>query len=182
MVLPKTKFTAVLSTFVVCICFWLLLTWSLDIQELAAGAIVSLAVALFSARFFIHENAGWFFNPLKLFTLIYYIIVPFMVELFKANWDVAKRCFKGCKDVHPGIVRVPSELKGDYERAMLGNCITLTPGTISIDIAEDEDKNSWYYIHCIDVSGFDLSDENGRAEAGKSIKGKMEGWIRRIWE
>lgn len=180
--MQKTRFPAVISTFLVCFGFWILLTWSFEIQELAAGAVVSLAVALFCARFFVHEKSFWLFNPAKFFSLLFYVLCVFPCELVKANWDVAKRCFKGCRDVHPGIVRVPSELKGDYERAMLGNCITLTPGTISIDIAEDEDKNSWYYIHCIDVSGFDLSDENGRAEAGKSIKGRMEGWIRRIWE
>ena len=52
----KTTFAGVVSTFVVCYVFWILLTWSLDSQELIYGAVVSLAVALFSSRFFIHEK------------------------------------------------------------------------------------------------------------------------------
>ena len=50
------------STFIYCFIFWLLLTWSLDAQELIAGAVVSLAAALFSARFFIHNKAFWIFR------------------------------------------------------------------------------------------------------------------------
>ena len=46
-----------LSTFILCYAFWVLLTWSFEVQELAAGAVVSLAAALFASRFFIHEKA-----------------------------------------------------------------------------------------------------------------------------
>ena len=56
----KTKLSAVIATFLVCFAFWLLLTWSVKPQELIVGAVVSLAAALFSARFFIHEKrSGW---------------------------------------------------------------------------------------------------------------------------
>ena len=98
----KTTFPAVLATFVVCFLFWVLLTWSFTVQELAAGAVVSLAVALFSARFFIHEKAGWFFNPLRFLKLLGYWIFLFPVELVKANVDMARRCFTGCTDINPG--------------------------------------------------------------------------------
>ena len=94
--MQKTRFPAVISTFIVCYAFWILLTWNFSAQELAAGAIVSLAVALFSARFFVHEHAFHFFNPVHFFSLLAYIPV-FMWELLKANWDVAKRCFGDCK-------------------------------------------------------------------------------------
>ena len=171
--MPKTNFHAVVSTFILCFCFWLLLTWSLDTQELIAGAIVSLVAALFCARFFIHDKAFWFFRPARLGALIAYIFV-FLWELIKANVDVAKRCFSGCTDVNPGIVKVPVDLKQDYAQAMLANSITLTPGTITMDIAEQEGK-TYYYIHWIDVSELD------RDKAGEIIKGRMEKWVRRIW-
>ena len=156
--MPKTKFPAVLSTFLLCFCFWLLLTWSFETQELAAGAVVSLAAALLSARFFIHEKAFWLFNPAKFGALFAYVFV-----------------FLGCTDVNPGIVKVPVDLKGDYARAMLANSITLTPGTITMDIAEQDGK-TYYYIHWIDVA------ETDREKAGEIIKGRMEKWVRRIWQ
>ena len=99
----------------------------------------------------------------------------FLGELIKANLDMARRCFGGCKDVNPGIVKVPVDLPDGYAQAMLANSITLTPGTITMDIAE-EDGKSYFYIHWIDVA------ETDREKAGEVIKGRMEKWIGRIWK
>ena len=172
--MQKTRFPAVISTFIICFGFWVLLTWSFEMQELIGGAIVSLAVALFSARFFIHEKAFWLFNPVKLFWLIAYVPV-FLVELIKANVDVAKRCFGGCKNVNPGIVKVPVDLKSDYGESMLANSITLTPGTITLDIAE-QDGQDYYYVHWIDVQ------ETDGKKAGDAIKGTLEKGVRRVFK
>ncbi len=173
--MQKTSFPAVLATFIVSYAFWILLTWSFSSQELIVGAVVSLIVALFSARFFIHEKAFWFFNPLKILTALFFWLGVFMVELFKANWDMAKRCFGGCKNVNPGIVKVPVDLKTDYAQAALANAITLTPGTITMEITE-EDGQTYYYVHWIDVQ-----KPSGK-EAGDAIKGTLEKWLRRVWE
>ena len=173
--MQKTRFPAVISTFIVCFAFWVLLTWSFEVQELAAGAVVSLAVALFSSRFFVHEKAFWFFNPVKLVNLLVYVLFIFPVELIKANWDVAKRCLGGCKNVNPGIVKVPVDLSSDYGQAMLANSITLTPGTITMDIAEEEGQ-TYYYIHWIDVTA-----PSGK-EAGDAIKGTLEKGVGRIFK
>ena len=173
--MQKTRFPAVLATFFLCLGFWILLTWSFHPQELAAGAVVSLAVALFSARFFIHEKAFWLLNPVKFFSLLYYVIIIFPVELVKANVDMAKRCFGGCKNVNPGIVKVPVELQSEYGQSMLANSITLTPGTITMDIAEEDGKTN-YYIHWIDVTA-----PSGK-EAGDAIKGKLEKGVGRVFK
>lgn len=173
--MQKTTVPAVISTFIVSYAFWILLSWSFSTQELAVGAVVSLAVALFSARFFIHEKAFWLFNPLRFFTAIFYWLGVFMVELVKANVDVAKRCFGGCKNVNPGIVKVPVNLRSDYAQAALANSITLTPGTITLDISEEEGQ-TYYYIHWIDVT------MPGGEEAGDAIKGTLEKWVGRIWQ
>lgn len=171
--MQKTTFPAVLATFVVSYGFWILLTWSFAGQELITGAVVSLAVALFSARFFIHDKAARLIKPKNLGSLIVYVFV-FLWELIKANVDMAKRCFGGCRNVNPGVIKVPVDLNGDYAEAMLANSITLTPGTITLDIAE-QDGQTYYYIHWIDVT------ETDGKKAGDIIKGRMENWIRRIW-
>lgn len=194
--MQKTKFSAVVSTFVLCYGFWILLTWSFDPQELIGGAIVSFFVALFSSRIFIHEKAFWLFNPAKLFALIAYVFV-FLDELWKANCDVARRCYGGCKDIYPGIVKIPTKLKSLYGESMLANSITLTPGTITLDIAdENATGDTYFYVHCIDVTEYEqkelvYDDHTGKEKtltysvgdkASEGIKGRMERWIRRIWE
>ena len=173
--MQKTRFPAVLATFLVCFAFWLLLTWSFATQELIVGAVVSLAAALFSARFFIHEKAFWLANPAKLFSGLFYWLCIFPVELIKANVDMAKRCFGGCKAINPGIVKVPVGLKSEYGQAALANSITLTPGTITMETAEEDGQNV-FYIHWIDVTA-----PSGK-EAGDAIKGTLEKGVRRIWE
>lgn len=173
--MQKTTFPAVISTFIISYAFWILLTWSFSAQELIVGAVVCLAVALFSARFFIHERSFWFFNPLKALCALVFWLGVFMAELFKANVDMAKRCFTGCRNINPGIVKVPVDLKSDYAQAALANAITLTPGTITMEITEEEGQ-TYYYIHWIDVT-----KPSGK-EAGDEIKGTLEKWLRRVWE
>lgn len=173
--MQKTRFPAVVTTFIVSYAFWILLTWSFSAQELAAGAVVSLVVALFSARFFIHERAFWLFSPLKFAYAVIFWLGVFMVELVKANVDMAKRCFNGCKNINPGIVKIPVDIKSDYGQAALANAITLTPGTITMEITEEAGQ-TYYYVHWIDVA-----KPSGK-EAGDAIKGTLEKWLRRVWE
>ena len=159
--MQKTKFPAVAATFIVCFVFWVLLDFSFKVEELIAGAVVSLLVALFSARFFIQEDAGWFFT--------------FVGELIKANLNMARICFGGCKDINPGIVKVPTEMKSDYGLAALSNSITLTPGTITME-ATEEDGQNYLYVHWINVQ------ETDPEKAGEAIKGTLEKGLRRVWQ
>ena len=181
--MKKTKFTAVLSTAIVCYIFWLTLTGQLtafftggiSVQILLAGVLVSVLTALFTARFFIHEKAFFLFNPKRFFVWVYYSVVVFVWELVKANVDVAKRALNPKLPINPGIVKIETELSGEYALSTLANSITLTPGTITLDIAESE-GHTYYYIHWIDVASKNIS------EAGEQISQTMEKWIRRIWE
>lgn len=173
--MQKTTFSGVVTTFVVSYGFWLLLTWSVAPQELIAGAVVCFFVALFSSRFFIHDHSFWMLNPIRILKALYYSFVTFIIELVKANVDMAKRCFGGCKNVNPGIVKIPVDLESDYAQNILANSITLTPGTMTLEITEEEGQ-TYYYIHWIDVQA-----PSGK-EAGDMIKANLEKGIRRIWK
>ena len=180
--MKKTNLSAVLSTAIVCFLFWLLITGQIisifrgapSVQVLVAGILVSVFVALFSSRFFIHENAWHLFSG-RFIQLIVYCFTVFPVELFNANFDVAMRALNPKLPVNPGFVKVPVNLKTEYGRAMLANSITLTPGTITMDIVEEEGQ-TYYYIHWIDVT------EQDPEKQGKAIKGILEEYTGRIWE
>lgn len=167
------KLSSIFSTFILCYAFWIFYTLSFDIEELLVGAVVSLVVAYFSAPFLIREEAFWLFNPKRSFTLIIFIPV-YAWELLKANWDVAKRALSPKLNINPGIVKIETDIKSDYGIAMLANCITLTPGTITMEVVESKDK-CFMYIHWIDVANKDIK------EASKAIKGAFEPWVRRIF-
>ena len=181
--MKKSSFGSVISTAILCYLFWLLITGQIvqiftggaSVQVLIAGVLVSILVGAFSGRFFIHESPFYLWNPKRFFRFLVYCICIFPIELFKANVDVAKRAFSPSLPVNPGIVKIPVDVKSEYAQSMVANSITLTPGTITMDIVEEEGQ-TYYYIHWIDVA-----TEDGR-EAGDAIKGTMEKWIRRIWE
>ena len=96
-------------------------------------------------------------------------------EVIKANCDVATRALAPERKINPGIIKVPVAVPTEYGKTMLANARTLTPGTITVDIDEHEGR-TWYYIHWIDVV------ETDRTAAGEIIKGRMEKWLRRIWQ
>lgn len=171
----KTTLSAFIVTFILCAVFWVILTGSFAAQELIAGALASALVAWFSAKFFVHHNAFWLFHPGRFFSLIYYCLVVFMWELIKANVSMARYALSPKLKINPGIVRVPVSLESEYGLAMLADSITLTPGTITMDIEQEEGK-TWFYIHWIDVTQFD------RDKAGDDIKGTLEKWVGRIWK
>ena len=181
--MKKTKFPAFLMTAVICFLFWLLITGqivaifegSASLQVLIAGCIISLAAALFCSRFFIHENPFYLLRPDRFFLLLFYALIIFPWELIKANVSQAVRAFGPKKLVRSGIVKIPTDLTSEYGLAMLSNSITLTPGTITMETAEEDGQN-YFYIHWIDVTA-----PSGK-EAGDAIKGTLEKGLRRVWE
>ena len=172
------KFSAWFSTFVFCFLFWLLLTWSLALRELLIGLAVSAVVAAVSAKFLIQKDAFYLYHPGRLLTLIFYLVIIFPIEVIKANISMAAIVLSpDLKNYKPGIIRVPAAERPStpYGMALLSNCITLTPGTITMEVAEDKQGKNYYYIHWIHVA------ETNREKAGEIIKGTMEKWIGRIW-
>ena len=114
-------------------------------------------------------------QPRRLFALIFYCLAVFPGELLRANVNVARRAFQPKIPLNSGIVKVPVHVRSTYGRAMLADSITLTPGTITMECAEDEGQ-LYYYIHWLDVQ------EEDPEKAGDIIKGRMEKWVRRIWD
>ena len=155
--------------FVYLFLIWLGLTWSLDTQEVIAGLIfVTIASFLFSGM--IQEELVKMLNPVRLFWLILYIPV-FAFYVIKANFDVAYRVFHPNLPIKPGIVKVKTKLKTDIARTFLANSITLTPGTLTIDVVDDI-----MYIHWINITSVDQMEET------KIIVEKFERFLRRIFE
>jgi len=173
-----SKFAVWLSTFLFCFLFWLLLTWSVALREVLWGVVISALVAAFSGRFLIHHEAFYLYNPVRLIMLAVYYVGIFLVEVIKANLSMAKLVLSSKMDYKAGIIRVPGspEIKSEYGLSLVANSITLTPGTITMDVAEDEKGDNYYYVHWIDVT------ETDREKAGEVIKGRMERWIGRIWK
>jgi len=89
-------------------------------------------------------------NPKSIIYMVIYFFV-FLWELLKANLDVASRVISPKLPINPGIVKVKTNLKSPLGRAALANSITLTPGTLTVEM-----KGEYFYIHWIDVTSKDI--------------------------
>jgi multicomponent Na+:H+ antiporter subunit E len=141
-------------------------------QEIVIGLIVAVLTGGLSRKiFFYHDGPAVMrmANPVRWLAWTVYFLGPFMVGLVKANIDVATRVITG--KINPGIVKVNPGYKSDFAVMMLANSITLTPGTLTVDVNEE---NNDMYIHWIDV-------KNANPDP-KEVYGSFGDWVRRIAE
>ena len=162
--MPKT-----LALFVIAFLAWLAVTWSFDLASLAAGGVVALllAVALRNVEL---DEAPLLLLPWRLFWALLYVPVLFL-HVVRANLDVAYRVLHPALPIRPGIVRAHTSLESPAGRVLLANSITLTPGTLSVDLVGDV-----LYIHRINVPEGDADAATERSLA------HFETFIRRILE
>jgi multicomponent Na+:H+ antiporter subunit E len=80
------------------------------------------------------------------------LAVLFVVELFKSAWRVAKIAVRRDLALKPAVIAYPLGLTSDAEITLLANLITLTPGTLSVDVSDDRRT---LFIHCVDVDDVD---------------------------
>jgi len=162
------KIKNIFVSFLIAFIFWILLNNSFEPIKLGIGAILSLSLAIiFCSRCNVFSELK--LTPVALFYTFVYIFV-FLYELVKSNIDVARRVITPSLPINPGIVEVKTKLKSKMGRMILANSITLTPGTLTIDIKDDI-----LYIHWIDVQTEDID------EATKTIVRKFEKYLEKIY-
>ncbi|MCD6415055.1 MAG: Na+/H+ antiporter subunit E [Candidatus Diapherotrites archaeon] len=154
--------------------FYLLLTagsgdiflWSMP--ELMVGFVFSLAVGVLSRKFVSWKFSNRALNPLRWVAFALYLVGPFLFHMTKANLDVAYRVITG--KINPGIVKIKPDLKTGLATTVLANSITLTPGTLTVDVT---DKNE-LLVHWINVTDKKPKPEQVYGSMGKWIKWVME--------
>lgn len=171
---------AFIVTTILCFVTYLLLTtgsgsdiWLWSYEEFIFGIILSAFVGFVTRKIFVKKDFRMA-NPVRWFTFVAYVLGPFFIGMAKANVDVAYRVITG--KINPGIVKISPDLKTDLGITLLANSITLTPGTLSVDI--DEDKND-LYIHWINVKKEALEKKPVDC---KYICGNFPKWVRRVAE
>jgi len=153
------------SAFVVFYVLWLVLA-GINLQELIAGAVVSLVLAVVLGNVVNYElNVGTILTAVK-FTVMY--IPLFIWKLILANFQMAKIVLSPVLPINPGFVVIKTGLTKDIAKLSLANSITLTPGTLSIDVDEDE-----VLIHWVDVQGEDEAEY--MAQISKSFEKSLGG-------
>ncbi len=119
---------------------WLVLTHSIALSNIVVGLIVSAAIALLYTRSFKADDI----EMISPYWLGVYIVV-FLKSIIISNIQISKRILRKDMRLAPAIVAVKTDLKSDWKKLLLANSITLTPGTLTLDV-----KGDTLFIHTIE--------------------------------
>ena len=141
--------------FVLAFLVWVLAAWPfadgrVDLQVVVAGLIAAALAALLFHDILPKEH-HIFVSPIRVFWLLVYIPV-FFYYVIRANLDVVYRALHPAMPIRPGIVKIKTNLKSDSAVTALANSITLTPGTLTVDLTDD----GFLYVHWINVKDTDV--------------------------
>lgn len=113
--------------------FWLLLSGMFTPFLLAAGAGCVLGVFLLARRMHVVDREGF---PIHLALRALFSYWPWLVkEIIKSAWDVSRRILDPRLPISPTLVEFAPTQKTDLGLVVHANSITLTPGTISVEVA-----------------------------------------------
>ena len=162
---PKRLPITFILSFLILFILWIVLSGKFDGFHITLGLISSAIVAAISGDLMFTSR-----QPRGIFSLWLRMIayVPWLIyQIFLANVHVMYLVFhpKMMELINPQIIEFQSRLKGDYARTAFANSITLTPGTITVNVT----VLGRFSVHCIDD------------QSGLSLPGGMEERIVKVF-
>lgn len=149
-----------ISTFLVLWIVWLLIA-GFNLAEIILGGVVALILAIIISKHTSYSFGISIIPNLVKFVVIY--IPVFIYKLIIANIDMAYRVLSPKLPINPGIVKVPTKLTNDFGKLVLANSITLTPGTLSMDV-----EDGYVLVHWVNVKG--TTEEEYQNHISKSFE------------
>lgn len=159
----KKRFTL----FAILLVFWLVVSTQLDLEHVVVGGFLSLLVA------WIWQEL----NPtlprcpsLRDCWQMLRCVSQLVVAIIESNLMVAKTILFPQGAIKPVIVRFQPSLRSDWGRVLLANCITLTPGTVTVDVNPDSGEFMVYTLTAEAANGvltWELIDEIQKLECGR---------------
>jgi multicomponent Na+:H+ antiporter subunit E len=147
----KTRFLSnLLLSFI-----WIALTGNFTMESFIFGFLLSyiLMWLITTSR----RDDKYFTRGPKIIAFFFF----FIYELVKANLQVAYDVMTPRYYMKPGIIRIPLSAKTDLEITLLANLITLTPGTLSLDVSDDKKVLYVHSMYVSDKDSFIASIKNG---------------------
>jgi multicomponent Na+:H+ antiporter subunit E len=138
----KTRFQNFVGTAFILFAFWMLLSGKFDAFHLSLGAMCCVLVAyLFNDLLFANVRVG----DMRIVAARFIPYIPWLIQqIVLSNLHVASLVLRRRMPIDPQIVTFKTKLETDISSVTLANSITLTPGTITMDI-----KDGVYYVHAL---------------------------------
>lgn len=139
---------------------WMFLYSSWDPSTFIVGFLVGMIILLIVRRFFP--------GPLYITKIyaVFKLTLLFLKELILSNITVVKHVLQPKLDIKPGIFSLETELESDWEIVLLSLLITLTPGTLVVDVSDDQKT---LFIHAMNIDDIDESIQSIKDTFEKAI-------------
>jgi multicomponent Na+:H+ antiporter subunit E len=111
---------------------WMALTTKFSGSSLLVGFIIGFLILAFCSRVFVKQAYA------KKFWYILVFMVFILYELIESSLKVAMHVLKPTLSVRPGVIALPLDCETDLEITLLANLISLTPGTLTLDVSSDK--------------------------------------------
>jgi len=166
----------IILTWMVLLPFWLVVSGNSRPANVAIGAVTTLIISSFMRDMLTLDirPKGSILQKGLYFMLIWapQLAVIMMFRILESSVRVARNVI--FMDINPGIVKIKTDLNSDTGITILANSITLTPGTLTLDVRRKLGE-TYLYVHWIDVGTLN------REKAGEEIKGDIEEWLKKIF-
>ena len=149
--------------YLVFLLLWILLNGQLTGEIVCFGIVIAGAMYAFFCKFMDYSIEKDILLLRKLPLILLYILVLFW-EIIKANVSAIRLTLSYRNEIDPVIVQFQTGLKTDLANVVLANSITLTPGTITVAMEEDE-----LTVHALDVSLAAGMDDSVFVQDRKSV-------------
>ena len=126
---------------------WIIFNGKITVEIAVLGIIISFAITIFCKKFFYKEKRETKHIIKEDFMTVAYIGV-LIIEIIKANIAVLSIMLSDKVEIDPCFCYFTTDLKNPIHRILLANSITLTPGTITVELSEKGE----YKVHCLDKS------------------------------
>ena len=146
---------------------WVGLTGEVTLPAFVTGIIIGIIIMkLYGERSLrnLHLNIRHFWPLIQLFFIFWW-------ALLVANLTVWVKVFSPKLNIKPGIIKVPIDIEGPFWITTLANMVTLTPGTLTVEVSTD---NKFLYVHCLNI--------DNEANVIASIKDTFEKKILEVYE
>ncbi|RQD67418.1 MAG: Na+/H+ antiporter subunit D [Tindallia sp. MSAO_Bac2] len=134
--------------------FWMVLSPGFGLQTILLGLLISALIVVYSKDILFSATEMPLYR-MKHFGNMMRFIGVLIVEIFKANIDVARIVLDPKLPIQPHFVKVPMMLKNDMNKVIFGNSVTLTPGTLTVDIVDDG-----FIIHALTTDAADAMEDS----------------------
>jgi len=167
----RTKIKSKIFVFIFSAIVWFALTGAANYQEIILGIVIAILISLVAGQFLITTEKSR--HPIRRFFFFILYIFKFVWEMIKANIEVAYLVIHPLVPIKPGIVKIKTKLTKDSSITVLSNSITLTPGTLTVDVNKDKQE---LYVHWIKVKSTDID------EATKEVAHRFEKLLTEVFE